>query len=172
MVVVGVMLAGCTLGGPGEEIPPPPVESSEEPSQWTKEEQAAIDAVDRYLTVWLEISQDLAGQDWNRIYKVASIEIATEDIEQWMYWAEQGYTIVGTPTFTVVEVAPGDEVDDGLQWVVQGCYDGVGTYFANLEGEPLDPDDPGSRGLLDFTVERNRLGQYSVIAGEDTGESC
>jgi hypothetical protein len=172
MVVVGVMLAGCTLGAPGEDVRPTPVGSSEEPSQWSKEEQAAIDAVDRYLTVWLEISQDLAGQDWNRIYKVASIEIATEDIEQWMIWAEEGYQLFGAPTFTVLEVMPVEATNNDENLLVRMCLNGTESYLGTLDGEPIDPSERGSRLIGDFRVSRQEDRLLRVSGIEDNGETC
>ncbi|MCL1922965.1 MAG: hypothetical protein FWG15_03745, partial [Propionibacteriaceae bacterium] len=84
--VVGCALVGLSLVGCGDAEEPvanPESDISAESTRWTQEEQAAIDAVEAYLTAWSEISQDLGGQDWERIREYAAPQIADVAIEQW-----------------------------------------------------------------------------------------
>ena len=83
VLVVGLALVGCTR--------PEPVETPVTPtSTWAKDDQRAIDAVQRYLDVWTEIGENVDTADWNRIYEVAGDPVAEDDIYFWGGWKEKG----------------------------------------------------------------------------------
>jgi hypothetical protein len=171
-LVLTVLLTGCTQSStpPDKELITPSNPSAG--PTWTTEQQAAIDAVDAYLTTWITISQDLSGQDWNRIYNVASIDMASLDMDEWTIWAREEYTLVGTPTFTALSVTSSHNDGSSKVHTVVGCFDGLGVYLATYEGDPVDPTAPGYRGVAVMTVARAETGRNVVTSYEDRDETC
>jgi len=132
-------LVGCTPDA--KETPTPeatvytPVPSPT-PS-WSTEEQGAIDAVQKYIAVWTDISQNLQTADWNGIRDVASDPAANNAVILWSQWRENGWHLVGSPTLEVDRVDEGATDAQGTRYHVHGCYITSGSSLSDMDGNPL-----------------------------------
>ena len=181
LLLVGCLLGGCVFGGhtyPTMSIPPPVTYSTPPPpptsptSRWTPEEQAAIDAVDRYWAVWANIGQNLETADWNAIKEVAGDSITEGDLQTWQMWHENGWYLVGSPTFVPDGVTPGDQDDQGQRQQVHGCFIIADSRVVDSQGEPIAADDRIERGTVAFTVIRTSAGAHSLIEENSEREPC
>ena len=168
VMIIGVLLSGCTPVA--EETPPPTVVTPTGTTpQWTEDEQAAIDAVQMYLQVWTEISQDLEGQDWNRIRDVSSDPAANNALFMWSDWADEDLHLVGEPVFTVDWVKPGMQDYQGVRFHVHGCYSIEDGYLSDPQGNPVDnrgtERTPGEYLVIFLTNERHLVLEENVMEG-------
>jgi len=134
-----VALAGCSPDG--KETPgPEPVVSTPMPTpspQWTVEEQGAIDAVQKYLEVWSDISQNLGTADWDAINDVASDPAVNNAVTLWFQWNDNHWHLVGKPVFNVDRVDQGGTDYQGTRYHVHGCYITVDAHLSDADGNPL-----------------------------------
>ena len=128
-------LAGCTPNG--QETPTPePTMYTPTPSpspQWTAEEQGAIDAVQQYLKVWTDISQDPVNTDWDAIRDVAGDPAANDATDLWLQWEQKKLHLTGTPIFTPDRVDEGATDYQGTRYHVHGCYITVDSYLLDAD---------------------------------------
>jgi hypothetical protein len=162
-------LVGCTPS----EVPPkeevPAVAESPVPV-WTDEELEVIGAVETYLQVWTEISQDLAGSDWSRILDVATGSAANLAQLRWSDWSKQGLHLVGTPVLTFDHVSLGGLNDEGQRFHVYGCFSIEDSTLVNSSGQPVG-EGRIERSIAIYEVIRyTKDGIYLVTedGGEDT----
>lgn len=171
--VVGCALVGLSLVGCGDAEEPvanPESDTPAESTRWTQEEQAAIDAVEAYLTAWSEISQDLGGQDWERIREYAAPQIADVAIEQWGMLDSQGFTVVGSLSSEIQSIEPVEGKESIVS--IRACVSGEDAYIALPNGEPVDPDDPGRSLITIFTATQQQQGHFFLLTREDLNETC
>jgi len=140
LLLLVLLASAMTACGPGEVTtttpPPPPTTPTPTPSpQWTPEEQAAMDAAQRYIEVWADIGQHLPNTDQNRILDVAGDPLKTQVVLHWAEWIESGRHQVGTPTFIPNMVQPGAHDHQGDRYHVYGCYDSSATYLVESDGK-------------------------------------
>jgi len=155
-------LAGCAPDG-GESPSPEPTVEAATPSpspQWTAEQQGAIDAVQRYLEVWTDISQNLETADWNQVRDVAGDPAANNVLSQWATWFENGWHLVGGPVFTPDYAIPGALDYLGQRYHVHGCYIPSDAYLSDATGVRVS-----EQSLARTTVN------YLVLHLEDTDRS-
>jgi len=163
------LLAGCTPSpqvSPSTEVTVPSVSVTPTP-QWTEDEQGAIDAVQRYLRVWTEVSENLQTADWGVIRDVAGDPAANNTLLQWGDWAEKGWHIVGGPTFTPDFVTTGALDSQGQRYHVHGCYAIENSYLVDQSGDPVNSNG-NQRGPSMYLVLHGTSGTYHVL--EDNAE--
>ena len=171
MVMMIAAMTGCSPDG--EETPSPqPVASTPTPTpspQWTPEEQGAIDAVQKYLEVWTNISQNLGTADWNQIRDVASDPAASDDVSIWTQWLGNGWHLVGAPGFIADSVALGGLDGQGQRYHVHGCYSIEGSYLVDSNGEQTGQRG-ADRSIALYQVIKPSDDHYYVFedGGEDT----
>ena len=163
VLVVGFVLVGCTR--------PEPVETPVTPtSTWFRNDQQAIDAVQRYLDVWTEIGQNVDTADWNRIYEVAGDPVAEDDIYFWGEWKTKGQYLVGTPVITVTAVNQGSLTNQGFRRYVYTCYDATEAYLLRKDGSHVDRDLERFPNV--YTVLDSGTGHYLVIGQQMENVTC
>lgn len=172
--MLGNGVTGCTPNV--EPTPTPAVTPTVTPTstpQWTTEEQAAIAAVQRYLEVWTEISQNLddTSQGFDKIWEVATAEHATNKTVMWIDWRHSGQHLVGAPTFEVTSVAPGYSDNSGHRYHVYGCYSTEGSYLVDSDGNEVQKF-TGDRLLSSYMVLRTNDDLYLVGANEAEPKPC
>ena len=177
MVLLGCLLTGCT---PGTEVSPSPSQSlsSAEPTTiltptptWTEEEQSAIDAVHRYLEVWADISHDLEAADWNKIYEVASDPASSNALDYWTEWLENGWHLVGGPTFIADLVTAGMQDHQGSRYHVYGCFIITSGHVEDAAGNPVESRGI-ERGRGRYVVLHLISGRYTVLEGVSEEGAC
>ena len=168
-VMLAAGLAGCTPDG-GQETPSPePVVSTPIATptpQWTSEEQSAIDAVQNYLTVWTYISQNLQTADWNAIRDVAGDPAANDAGTLWFQWNDNGWHLVGQPSFEVNSVAEGGTDYQGTRYHVYGCYITANSHLSDQDGNPLTKQG-ADRSTASFLVLHQSTPQDDYYVLED-----
>lgn|GEM_PF-2225880 len=181
IVVLGCALAGCTAGGPTTPTTGPvaispsvavPTSVVTLGSQWTPDEQGAIDAVQRYLEVWAQIGQGLPGSDVDRIRDVASDPIASHAIQVWELWQQKSWHLVGSPAFTPDTVTAGAIDSQGNRYYVYGCTVIEDSYVADVNNDPIPADDRVERGTDTFTVIQTSSDVFRVLDDKAGSESC
>ena len=164
MVLVAALVGGCTSGDPAVvSSSSPSVTVSVEPTpQWTDEEQAAIDAVQRYIDVWTSISHDPNEVDWEIILDFAWESVVEGDNQVWTRWADEKWHLVGSPTFIPDWVNSGAKDDLGARQHVHGCFVIESCYIADDQGVAVPASDRIERGTITYTVIRTADDLYSV----------
>ena len=179
VVILAVMmvaaLTGCSPDGRETPSPQPTVYTpTPTPSpQWTTEEQGAIDAVQKYLEVWTNISQNLQTSDWNEIRYVASDPAANDAGDLWFQWNNNGWHLVGGPVFQPDRVDLGATDSQGTRYHVHGCYITSESYLVDANGVKLG--DPASdRGTANYLVIQlqNPQGKFTVLEDNVEGNQC
>ena len=175
LVLIGACLGGCTTGEPpaasSPVVTPPSTVVSETP-QWTSEQQAAIDAVQRYLEVWTYISQNVDEADWDAIYDVAIDPTADEQIQAWKLWADNGWHLVGSPVFVPDLMTLGAMDDKGHRYHLHGCFVIEDSYIADAQGVIVPSDDRIERAAIIYTVIRTPDNKYSVFENKLEDKVC
>jgi len=173
LLLVGTLL-GCTPTSPEPSFPEAstPVVSTTPTPTWTDEEQAAIDAVQTYLSVWTEITQTLSTADLGQIRKVAGDPLANDDIVTWWRWHDNGWHLEGAPVFSADLVNPGPQDFQGERYYVHGCYILAGSYLAEVDNQPAPVAGTVERAVNTFTVLRLTDGSYLVTDNEAKDETC
>jgi len=162
-------LAGCAPDG-GESPSPEPTVEAATPSpspQWTAEQQGAIDAVQKYLEVWTDISQNLQTADLDQIRDVASDPAANDAVMVWTQWYQNGWHLVGGPVFTPDYVTTGALDYLGQRYHVHGCFSISEGYLIDANGTHIG-DRGNERGTADYLVIFLENGRHLVL--EDTPE--
>jgi len=174
-VMSAVALAGCAPNGRDTPSPEPVVTTpTVSPSpQWTEEEQGAIDAVQKYLEVWTSISQDLVDSDWNAIRDVASDPAANDATTLWFQWVDNGWHLVGAPSFEVDLVTQGGTDYQGTRYHVHGCYITTGSHLSDSDGNPLTKQG-ADRSTANYLVLRivSPEDKYYVLEDVTEGNPC
>jgi hypothetical protein len=141
LVVLVLGLVGCFESGTYPTPtwdPPTPTPTS----GWTEEEQAALDAVERYHQVDLELSlklPHLTTEDFDRIVEVTADPLRKEMFEDYFYYQQERWTIVGTPVFTPESVQKGMLDNQGWRYHVSGCYVQEEVIVYDASGVVLEP---------------------------------
>ena len=151
---------------PAVSITPTPV------SPWTPEEQAAIDAVTRYLAEWSRIGQNLETADWNDIRDVAVDPAAQNNLSTWTRWEENGWHLVGEQTFSPQNVAPDSQDDAGSWYLVDGCLSIVGSDIVDAQGQSAGGSDRKDISPVRFTVLAASTGKEYVSHSEAGQALC
>ena len=168
-------LAGCTPGG--QETPTPEAKvytPTPTPSpQWSAEEQSAIEAAQKYIAAWTNISQNLQTADWNAIRDVASDPAASDAFTVWAQWNQNGWHLVGAPTFDVDRVDEGATDSQGTRYHVHGCYITSGSSLSDMDGNPLTKQG-ADRSTANFLVihQVNMQDDYYVLDDQMEDEPC
>jgi len=165
-LAMGLALAGCTR--PGSEVSGTPT------SPWTEEQQRSIDAVQRYIDVWTEISQNVdttETADWNRIYEVAADPLAQNHISYWTVWSADGQHLVGKPIITVNSVRDVFYDGQGYKQNVHICYDATSAYLYNADGSRVE-NRGLDRRLVTYVVVNSGTGEYRVTDLLMEDEEC
>ena len=169
VALLGSLLVGCTTVG--EDLEPtgevPSTVESTVPA-WTDEELSVIEAVENYLQVWVDISQNLSGADFSRILDVATHPVATDVQLQWADWVEGGWHLEGSPIFTIDYITISGFDDLGQRFHVHGCYSIENVYLVDAVGQKAE-DRGIERGTALYEVIRDTEGQYLVLS-DDGGE--
>ena len=175
VAILGNCLVGCT---PSVELTPTPtaVVPTVTPTptpQWTEDEQGAIDAVHKYIEVWIEVTQHLgdSGLNLNRIDEVAIGEHSNETILLWLNWIDRGLHLVGEPSFEANAVVPGVMNSQGQRFDVFVCYSLEHAYLANSDGTQV-PKGTADRTTARYEVMKYTGGQYLITWNELEGEEC
>jgi len=172
VMLVG-MLLGCTpasLESPSPEASTLVVTPTPSPV-WTEDEQAAIDAVQAYLSVWTEVTQALPDADLSRIREVASDPAANHALSQWAQWGQQGWHLVGAPAFTPDFVTLGMLDSQGQRYHVYGCYVITGAYLSDAQGNQVG-DRGVDRGPSMYLVLRTSSDRYLVLEDNSEEGTC
>ena len=175
MVMMIAALTGCSPDGKETPSPQPTVYTpTPTPSpQWTTEEQGAIDAVQKYLTVWTDISQNLGTADWDTINDVASDPAVNNAVTLWFQWNDNHWHLFGAPTLEVDRVAQGATDYQGTRYHVHGCYISIGSYLLDADGNPL-PKQASDRTTVNYLVLHilNPKDVYLVLEDTMEGNAC
>lgn len=161
VLAAGLALGGCTTPEP-ESVTPTP----------TNYEQLAVEAVQRYLDVWSEISQDPSNADKNRIYQVAADYVATDAIGFWSDCSAKEWHLVGGPSIISVDsVQEGISDGRGRRFHVHTCTDITGSYLVDASGNQV-----GRRGEdrkpTNYTVLVTQFNQFLVIEDRSEEGTC
>ena len=170
-VVLFAALAGCTPDGTGTPTPEPTVYTpTPTPSpEWSAEEQNAIDAVQKYLKVWTDISQNLQTADWDQIRTVAGDPTAGNAVTLWLQWNDNQWHLVGVPAFEVDRVDEGATDYLGTRYHVHGCYITNGVHLEDTSGNPLTKQGE-DRTTINYLVLHMVNAQDTYLVLEDTVE--
>ena len=177
VVILAVMMVAAMTGcsPDGRETPSPqPVASTPTPTpspQWTTEEQGAIDAVQKYLEVWTNISQNLGTADWNQIRDVASDPAASDAVTVWTQWNQNGWHLVGGPVFTPDYVNLGGLDGLGQRIHIHGCFSISEGYLFDSDGNRIE-DRGVERGTTNYLVLLQGNGQYVVLEDNPEDNPC
>ena len=166
-------LAGCTPGGQETPTPEPTVYTpvpSPTPS-WNAVEQGAIDAVQKYLEVWTDISQNLQTADWYQIRDVASDPAASDAFTVWAQWNQNGWHLVGAPTLDVDRVDEGATDSQGTRYHVHGCFSISEGYLLDIDGNRVT-NRGTERGTTNYLVLHQKNERYVVLEDNPEDESC
>ena len=168
------LMVGCTPGVQPTPAPPPatPTQTPTPTPQWTAEEQAAIDAVARYMEVWAGITQKLPNVDPTPIRDVTGDPLRSHTIQTWQRMAAEGWHLVGTPVFVPDYVTSGAHDYQGDRYHVHGCYNDASTYIADKDGKNLangTADDEAANYLVLHLIKE---GIYLVLEENPEGKPC
>ena len=170
MVILGT--AGCTPGGGPSSDPPwtaTPIVWPTKPM--TDEEKSAADTALKYLEVWTDISQNVADTDLNRIRDVAKDPLVNDDYLAWIRWRDNGWHLVGAPTFEVDTVSRGRMNGEGTIYHVEGCLDISGSYLVDADGNQR-PTRQTARATGRYDVLNTLDGGFFVIADVQEEKPC
>jgi len=175
VVMMVAALTGCSPDG-GETPSPDSVASTPTPTpspQWTPEEQGAIDAVQKYLEVWTNISQNLGTADWDEIRNVASDPAANNAVMLWLQWNDNHWHLVGSPSLVVDRVSEGGTDYQGTRYHVHGCYITADAHLSDADGNPLTKQG-ADRSTANYLVLHQVTPQDGHLVLEDTteGDPC
>ena len=175
LVLLDGVLTGCTPVVVETSLSPvltspSPVVTTSTPA-WTVEEQAAIDAVHRYLEVWADIGQNLPEADLLVFYDVASDPAANDAFLQWGEWMKKGWHLVGAPSFTPDLVTSGARDHLGERFHVHGCFSIEGSYLVDSDGNQVG-DRGTERGTGRTTVLHLTNDRYLVIEEVSEDDPC
>ena len=150
------LMAVCALAGCSRPEPEPyewPTETGTPTptATWDAEQARAINAVQRYIDLWAEISQNLETADWIRIYEVADDPAAQDAVDNWVEWAEAGLHFVGAPVLTVDSVVLGYFDSETRQYHVGVCYDRTNAYLVHPDGTRI-AGMLADRTIVDYTT--------------------
>jgi len=170
-VMMVAVLMGCT---PDVQETPTlePVITTPTPTptpQWTEDEQAAIDAVQNYLSVWTYISQNLQATDWNAIRDVAGDPAANDAGTLWVQWNDNGYHLTGEPAFEADRVAEGATDYQGTRYHVHGCYVTTDSYLVDGNNNQLTKQ-ASDRVTVNYLVIHLLTPRDRYLVLEDTME--
>ena len=181
LVLMSTCLTGCLSGGdPSPSTTPSssrpvlmPTPSSATPtSQWTDEEQQAIDAVLKYYEVWNHISQNPDETDLDSIYEVAMNPIAEEDIKVWQQWKDYGWRLLGSVGFVPLIVTYGMKDGSGHEHNVHGCYILEGADIVDDTGSSLPSGNRIERNSMIVTVLHSLDGSFVVVRNRLENKPC
>ncbi|MCL2471169.1 MAG: hypothetical protein FWF25_05435 [Propionibacteriaceae bacterium] len=139
--------------------------------QWTTEEQAAIDSVQKYLQVWATIGQGLPDSNVAQIRNVASDPIANDTQDLMTQWAAKGWHLEGAPSFVPSLVTPGALDDQGQRYHVSGCYIITGSYLADSAGNEVGTR-RAERSPGTYEVIQTTSGAYYVTDDSTEDGTC
>lgn len=148
-LAMSCVVAGCSLKSDGGDPSTPTVVATTQtptltPSPtWTAEQQGAINAVQTYLDVWTQISQNVGTADFNEIRNVADGQLVADNIAVWTEWRNNGWFLVGAPEFTPDWVTSGAQDSIGHVYHVHGCFSIENSYLSNADGDHV-----GDRGVV------------------------
>ena len=175
VVMMVAALAGCSPDGEETPSPEPTVYTpTPTPSpQWTTEEQGAIDAVQQYLTVWTNISQDPAGTGWDMIREVAGDPAANDATDLWLQWEQKKLHLAGTPIFAPDRVSEGATDYQGTRYHVHGCYITVDSYLIDASNNQQEKQ-ASDRTTVNYLVLHmvHPDDRYLVLEDAFEGDPC
>ena len=158
---LGLALAGCARPEPEPYVPSETSTPTPTPT-WDAEQARAIDALQRYIDLWAEISQNLYTADRNRIFEVADGVVADAAINNWADWAADDLRFVGAPVITVDSVVLGYFDSQSGQYHVGVCYDRTNAHLVNPDGTQI-AGQLADRSRGTYTVEVSSQGPDRVI---------
>ena len=167
-------LAACALAGCATPEPEPyqrPTEAGAPTSTWDADQTRAIDAVQKYVAVWSDISQNLETSDWSRIHKVAGDPAAQEAIDNWEDWLDAGLRFVGAPVVTIDSVTPGQADKKVREYHVGVCYDKTNAYLVRPDGARM-VGRVADRSMGTYTVVVSYKGPDLVTKGKIGDGEC
>jgi len=177
-LLVTALLAGLMVGcSPGVEPTPdpPPATPTLTPTptpQWTAEEQRAIDAVTRYMEVWVGITQKLPDVDQVPLRDVAGDPLRSDMFLLWGDMATKGWHLVGTPSFVPDYVNPGAHDYQGDRYHVHGCYTDTNTYIADKNGKNLGNGLANNEATNYLVLHLLKEGKYLVLEENPEDKPC
>jgi len=171
--LLAILMVGCT---PSVQPTPDPPSASSTPTptpspQWTAEEQAAVNAVARYLEVWAGITQKLPDVDRTPIRDVTGDPLRSQIILDWKDMAARGWRLEGTPTLVPTLVTPGAHDYQGDRYHVLGCYTDVDTFIVDKDGTHLDAGLADNQAV-EYLVLHLKEGQYLVLDEKSKDKPC
>lgn len=172
--VVACALAGCTSAeapSPNPSAPSSVLASSPNSTPtptWSADDQAAINAVQRYIQMWTQVTQGLPDSDTTAIRTVAWDPLANATVTLWAQWIGRGWHLVGAPSFEPSMVTPGELDKQGQRYHVYGCYVMGDSHLSDVDGNPAGTKS-GDRSPTIYDVIVTPDGQYYVI-NENEGE--
>ena len=172
--VLAWAMVGCT-----PDVQPTPDPPSASPTQtptptptWTADEQAAVDAVARFMDVWAGITQRLPDVDQMPIRDVTGDPLRSQTFLAWDKMVTNGWHLVGTPIFVPDYVTPGAHDYQGDRYHVHGCYTNSNTHIADKTGKNLG-DGPSDREATNYLVlHLLNEGIYLVLEENPEGKPC
>jgi len=175
-LVIGVALtmAGCTSGvvvTPSVDVPTPEVTETPTP-EWTEEQQASIDAVQAYITMWATIGQNVTTAQWNDILTVAIDPQSNHDMMLWAHWVDEGWHLTNGPRFTPASVTLGVNDEVGQHFHVRGCYVIEGSHIVDATGQFIGEETRRERAATSYVVLHTHEGPYLVTDSTSEGPSC
>ena len=179
LVLISTCLTGCLSGGDPSPSPSSsrpvlktPSVSATPTSQWTDEEQQAINAVLKYYEVWAHIGQNVDEIDLDLIYEVAMDPNAEQNIQAWQQWVDKGWHLVGSPTFIPQMVTVGMKNSTGHQHDVHGCLTIEGSYLVDASGSTAPVKNRTERSAMIVTVFHSEDDSLVVVSDRTEKKPC
>jgi len=176
-LILGILVVSMAACTPAGETSPTPTVTLPSPSptptpQWTDEEQAALDAIDRYLEVWSDIGQHVTeGGKWNTINTVAADDAATSALNVWKRWYDNGWHLEGAPTLEPTMVQIGMRDGRGQRYYVYGCYHMENAHLVDKTGTRLSGERVDTQPVL-YVVLRVQNDRHFVLEGKNQEGTC
>jgi len=138
---------------------------------WSKDDQAAINAVQTFLQVWSQVSQGLPDSDVNAIHSVAISPDVDAQNALWVQWIGNGVHLVGAPSFYPSLVTVGELDDQAQRYYVYGCYVMGDSHLSDAGGNPTGVKSADRRPVT-YDVILIPDGHYFVFNEKEDSGTC
>jgi hypothetical protein len=174
VIILGCFLAGCSSGNdPLPRVEFTKASTSDDPPEWTAEEQEYIDAIHAYLKLKMELFHDPGQSNPSRIQDVADPPLATEDFKELMNLIDRKQYYTGEIVFTALDVSRPIRDKDKDRSDISGCSDYGNFITHTADGVRIDyHPSMETRIPTIYTVTRSTSGAYRVVDSADGYAKC
>jgi predicted small lipoprotein YifL len=176
--ITAVLLISTLASCSGKPLPEEDLSTSTETTsrpttrKWTKEEQAAADAVDTYLETYAHISQNITTYNsddrFMMIKTVATDPQVDRDQKRWNRWEAEGLYLVGSASFTAEKVIYGATGVTGNTYYVYGCHQwSEEAHTANPDGS-INKEHTKEVQAIKYTVFHSNQDKYFMKDNQAT----